>query len=312
MLEGGEGRIAVRGVTRRFGEKLALAPLDLEVGPGGVTGLLGPNGSGKTTFLRILIGLTRPDAGEVSVDGAALRGDGLEIRERCSYSPGEIAMYGELKGAEHLDWLLRGRDAQARARARDYAKRFELPLERRVHAYSHGMKRQLLFSAALAPQVRVRILDEPSEGLDPTKRGVLIEMLREDAARGTTILLSSHHLGEVDRACERFVFIHAGKVIASESAESVAARARRVLRVSFAPRAGLGEALQRAAAQLEPHARSVSTRESELVIELRGDDPRPALAEFAKLAALGAPRAIEFGRASLQELYRDLYGVEAC
>jgi ABC-2 type transport system ATP-binding protein len=312
MLEGGAGRIVARGVTRRFGDKLALAPLDLEVGPGGVTGLLGPNGSGKTTLLRILIGLTPPDAGEVSVDGAALRGDGLEIRKRCSYSPGEIAMYGELKGSEHLDWLLRGRDAQARATARAYAERFELPLQRRVHAYSHGMKRQLLFAAAMAPQVRVRILDEPSEGLDPTKRGVLIELLREDAARGTTILLSSHHLGEVDRACQRFVFIHAGKLIASESAESVAARARRLLRVSFAPRAGLHDALKRGSERLALHARSVSTRDSQLLVELSGDDPRPALAELAKLAELGAPSGLEFGRASLQELYRDLYGVEAC
>jgi ABC-2 type transport system ATP-binding protein len=312
MLEGGEGRIVARGVTRRFGDKLALAPLDLEVGPGGVTGLLGPNGSGKTTLLRVLIGLTPPDAGEVSVDGAALRGDGLEIRKRCCYSPGEIAMYGELKGSEHLDWLLRGRDAQARATARAYAERFELPLQRRVHAYSHGMKRQLLFAAAMAPRVRVRILDEPSEGLDPTKRGVLIELLREDAARGTTILLSSHHLGEVDRACQRFVFIHAGKLIASESAESVAARARRLLRVSFAPRAGLDDALRRGSERLALHARSVSTRDSQLLVELSGDDPRPALAELAKLAELGAPTGLEFGRASLQELYRDLYGVEAC
>lgn len=312
MIEAADGKIVTRGVTRRFGDKLALAPLDLDVGPGGVTGLLGPNGSGKTTLMRILIGLTPPDAGAASVDGARLEGDGLAVRQRCAYSPGEIALYGELRGREHLDWLLRGRDAQARQRAREYAQRFELPLERRVQTYSHGMKRQLLFAAALAPSVRVRILDEPSEGLDPTKRGALIEMLKEDATRGTTLLVSSHHLGEVDRVCERFVFLHQGKLVATESAESIAARARRLVRVGFEPRAGLAQELERSAPALSHVARSVVARNSELLIELSGDDPRPLLAELARSPLLGAPRTLEFGRASLQELYRDLYGVEAC
>ncbi len=312
MIEASEGRVVARGITRRFGEKLALAPLDLEVGPGGVTGLLGPNGSGKTTLMRILIGLTRPDAGEASVDGARLEGDGLEIRKRCSYSPGEIALYGELRGREHLEWLLRGRDREARERGLELARRFELPLERRVHAYSHGMKRQLLFAAALAPRLRVRILDEPSEGLDPTKRSVLLEMLREDAASGTTILLSSHHLGEVDRVCERFVFVHQGKLVAVESAASIAARANRLLRVSYAPSDGLAALLEALRVRLAPLARQVSVRESELLVELAGDDPRAVLQALAQHAGAPAPRALEFGRASLSELYRDLYGVEAC
>lgn len=312
MIEAASGTIVARGVTRRFGAKLALAPLDLDVAAGCVTGLLGPNGSGKTTLMRILVGLTPADAGEASVDGARLEGDGLAVRKRCSYSPGEIALYGELRGREHLDWLLRGRDAQARTRAHEFAQRFELPLERRVQAYSHGMKRQLLFAAALAPDVRVRILDEPSEGLDPSKRGVLIEMLKEDAARGTTLLISSHHLGEVDRVCERFVFLHQGKLLASESAASIAARARRIVRVGFEPREGLGAALKRAAQSLASFARTVAALDTELRIELLDDDPRPLLAELARSELLGAPRTLEFGRASLQELYRDLYGVEAC
>lgn len=312
MVEAAAGKIVARGLTRRFGSKLALAPTDLEVGPGGVTGLLGPNGSGKTTLMRMLIGLTKPDAGAASVDGAALEGDGLEIRRRCAYAPGEIALYGELTGAQQLEFLLRGRERDAHARAESYARRFELPLERRVHAYSHGMKRQLLFAAALAPQVRVRILDEPSEGLDPTKRGVLVELLREDAARGTTILLSSHHLGEVDRVCQRFVFIHGGKVIATESAQSTAARARRLLRATYAPHEGLAAALARAAQELAPHVRSARVRDAELLVELADDDPRGVLERLARFDAVGAPTALEFGRASLQELYRDLYGVEAC
>lgn len=312
MQAAGSGKIVARGVTRRFGDKLALAPFDLEVGPGGITGLLGPNGSGKTTLMRILVGLTRPDAGSASVDGVELRGDGVEIRRRCAYAPGEIGLYGELRGEDHLDWLLRGRDADARRRAREIAERFELPLQRRVHAYSHGMKRQLMFAAALAPRVRVRILDEPSEGLDPTKRGAMIELLREDEAQGVTVLLSSHHLGEVDRVCGRFVFVHQGVKLASDDADSIAARARRILRVSYGAAPEAQRALEDGAARLAPFAVSVSSRDGQLIAELEGDDPRPALAELAHESTALAPRSIEFGRVSLQELYRDLYGVEAC
>ena len=227
------GTLRASGLVRRFGTKTALAGVDLEAGPGGVIGLLGPNGSGKSTLLRILYGLVRPDAGSVELDGAPLEGDGLAIRQRASYAPGEIALYGELTGEKHLAFLLRGRGREALEKANSTARELGLPLERRVRGYSHGMKRQLLLSAALAPSVRVRILDEPSEGLDPNKRGEVLALLEREKAAGTTILLSSHHLGEIDRICDRLVFLHQGKKLADETRERVLERARRLVRVSF-------------------------------------------------------------------------------
>src|SRR5687768_8445087 len=173
----GPGTIVARGLTRRFGTKVALEPTDLDVAAGSVTGLLGPNGSGKSTLMRMLVGIVPRDAGTASVDGVELTGDGTAVRRRCTYSPGEIALYGELRGADHLDWFLRGRERDALTRAREIAESFELPLRKRVHGYSHGMKRQLVFAAALAPRVAVRILDEPSEGLDPHKRAAMIDAL---------------------------------------------------------------------------------------------------------------------------------------
>ena len=231
----GTATIVARGLTRRFGSTVAVHPLDLDVGPGGITGLLGPNGSGKSTLLRMLTGLVQPDAGSASVDGVPLEGDGTAIRRRCTYSPGEVVLYREMRGAEHLDWLLRGRDRVARRRGREIAAVFELPLTARVRAYSHGMKRQLLFAASLAPRVPVRILDEPTEGLDPSRRGTLLDLLQEDAAAGTTILLSSHHLGEVDRSCQRLIFLNKGRLVADESAEDVRRRAGRLVRLRFSP-----------------------------------------------------------------------------
>ena len=303
--------VVTRGLSRRFGDKLALAPLDLELRPG-ITGLLGPNGSGKSTLLRILVGLVRPTTGGATVAGIELEGDGTAVRRRCAYSPGEIALYGEFRAGDHLDWFLRGRDGEARERARRMAEDLGLPLNKRVHTYSHGMKRQLMFAAALAPRVPLRILDEPSDGLDPQKRGALVELLAEDAAAGTSILLSSHHLGEVDRVCRHFVFLNAGVLVTTEDAAEVRARAERLVQVDYGSALedpGARAALEQA---LSPLAGVRTQLEGpRLVAELDSDDARPFLAAIGREGA-PSPRSVRFGEVSLSELYRDLYGVEAC
>jgi ABC-2 type transport system ATP-binding protein len=301
--------IRVRGLTRRFGALQALSAFDLDIPRGAVTGLLGPNGSGKSTLLRCLVGLVRPDAGTAEVDGVPLLGDGTAIRRRCTYSPGEVALYGELSGREHLRWFLRGRDRPALRRALAMADELGLPLAKRVRGYSHGMKRQLLFAAAMAPDVPVRILDEASEGLDPTKRGQILGMLEADARRGVAILLSSHHLGEVDRVCDRLVFLNAGRLVGAEDAAGVRERAGRLLRIDY----GDTLAAQRAAQALAHLAGSVArVRDGALTVELERPDPRAALAALCAAPELARPRTVEYGRLSLAELYRELYGVEGC
>jgi ABC-2 type transport system ATP-binding protein len=305
----GDGRIVARGLSRRFGAKVALEPIDLDVGPSGITGLLGPNGSGKSTLLRCLLGIVRPDAGTASIDGVALDRDGVHVRRRCAYSPGEIGLYGELTGRAHLEWFLRGRGRAAEARALEIARELALPLDRRVRAYSHGMKRQLLFAAALAPDVRVRILDEATEGLDPSKRGAVLELLQADAARGTTILLSSHHLGEVDRVCDRLIFLNEGKKLADETAASVAARAQRCVRFTFPADADIG----RVAAELARIDRARLVVEGERIdVHLEADDARPFIAAVCTSTVIPRPRSIEFGALSLAQMYRELYGVDGC
>ncbi len=299
----------MRGLTRRFGRKVALEPIDLDIGPRGITGLLGPNGSGKSTLLRCLLGIVRPDAGSASIDGVALAGDGVKVRQRCAYSPGEIALYGELTGHAHLEWCLRGRGRTAEARALEIARELGLPLDRRVRAYSHGMKRQLLVAAALAPDVRVRILDEATEGLDPSKRGAVLELLSADAARGTTILLSSHHLGEVDRVCDRLIFLNEGKKLADETAASVAARAQRSVRFTFSEDADI----ERIATELGRIEQVRLVVEGERIdVHLDRDDARPFIAAVCTSKTIPRPRTIEFGALSLAQMYRELYGVDGC
>jgi ABC-2 type transport system ATP-binding protein len=298
--------IQTRGLCRSFGEQRALQPLDLEIEPGAIVGLVGPNGSGKSTLLRLLVGLLRPNSGSAWVGGIELAGDGLAVRRRASFAPGEIACYPELSGHAHLDWFLEGRGRAARQRGRRLMERLGLPGQRLLRAYSHGMKRQLMFAAALAPEVPVRILDEPTEGLDPTKRGEVLAILEEDRAPGRTLLLSSHHLGEVDRACERLLFLNGGRLIADERASDLSERSRRLLRLSFET----PEDAARVAARLQGRVRAVQARGARLTIELERPDPRPLLAEWAADGSLPAPQRIDYGLLSLPDLYRDLYGVE--
>ncbi len=305
-MSAGPGVIAVDGLARSFGRTQAVLPFALEIGPRGITGLLGPNGSGKSTFLRMLIGLVRPDAGSCSVDGVALAGDGTAVRRRVAYVPGETHVYGELSGRAHLAWLLRGRGRAALARSTGIAERFGLPLAARVRKYSHGMKRQLFLAAALGPDVRVRILDEPTEGLDPSRRGEVLELLAEDA-RTTTILLSSHHLGEVERVCRRLLFLRRGELLDERAAGALHVRARRALRVQW-PGAIERGSLERALGGLPLELRLDGARAT--LFFPAGADPRAALAALIGARELPEPVSIVYGQLSLQELYRELYGAE--
>ncbi len=299
--------VRVRGLTRRFGSHVALAPLDLDLHPGEITGLVGPNGSGKSTFMRLLLGLVPRSGGQITVAGVPLRGDGLAMRRKATFAPGELGLYGELSGRAHLDWFLAGRPREARKTARLRAERLGLPLHKRLRQYSHGMKRQLLFCSALAPEVPLRVLDEPTEGLDPTKRGEVLQILEEDRNAGRAQILSSHHLGEVDRACDRLLFLQGGELIADERADELAAKSRRLVSVLFA-REDAGDAA-RSLEALAAHGRRTDFDERFSFL-LDSEDPRPFLRDLAELPDLPRPLSIETGRRSLNDLYRDLYGVE--
>lgn len=299
--------VSVRGLTRRFGSHVALAPLDLDLHPGEITGLVGPNGSGKSTFMRLLLGLVPRSGGQVLVAGHRLRGDGLAVRRQATFAPGELGLYGELSGRAHLDWFLKGRPRPTRNFARSLAERLGLPLNRRLRQYSHGMKRQLLFCSALAPDVPLRVLDEPTEGLDPTKRSEVLEILEEDRHVGRAQILSSHHLGEVDRACDRLLFLQGGKLIADERADELNAKSRRLVSVLFAPEDVSVAALALDALGTHGQRTDLDDRFSFL---LHSEDPRPFLRDLSELPDLPRPLTIETGRRSLNDLYRDLYGVE--
>jgi ABC-2 type transport system ATP-binding protein len=205
--------IDVTGLIKRFGAFAAVDGLDLHVRRGDVHGFLGPNGAGKSTTIRVLLGLYRATAGRVSVLGLSPAREAAEVTRRISYVPGEVTLWPNLTGQQVLDALagLRGsRDEKAELRLADA---FALDTRRRVGTYSKGNRQKVALVAAFAARTDLLVLDEPTAGLDPLMEEVFQRCVRDAAAAGRTILLSSHILAEVEQVCDTVTIIKDGRLV---------------------------------------------------------------------------------------------------
>ncbi|MEO3936124.1 ABC transporter ATP-binding protein [Dermatophilaceae bacterium Soc4.6] len=205
--------IEVEGLRKSFGRSVALDALDLRVEQGEVHGFLGPNGSGKSTTIRILLGLVRAGGGTVRLLGGDPWAEAPTLHRRLAYVPGDVTLWPTLSGGEVIDLLGRLRGGLDQTRRADLLERFELDPGTRGRAYSKGNRQKVALVAALASDVELLILDEPTTGLDPLMENVFRECIREERARGRTVLLSSHILGEVEALCERVSIIRAGRTV---------------------------------------------------------------------------------------------------
>jgi ABC-2 type transport system ATP-binding protein len=203
------------GLSRRFGDRLAITRLDLRVEAGEVMGFLGPNGSGKTTTIRLLMGLLRPTEGRASILGRDCHTDAVELKRQVGYLPDEPFLYPYLSGVEVLEFVagLHGFPAaEARARAREQARQFGLGDAATAFTvtYSHGMKKRLALAMALIHDPQVLIMDEPTNGLDPRGAREMRDTIARLAAGGRTIFLSTHLLEAAERVCHRVAIIRGG------------------------------------------------------------------------------------------------------
>ncbi|GAA1238698.1 ABC transporter ATP-binding protein [Oryzihumus leptocrescens] len=203
--------IEVSGLVKSFGSTRALDGLDLSVRRGEVHGFLGPNGSGKTTTLRVLLGLLRADAGQVRLlDGDPWR-DVTSLHRRLAYVPGDVSLWPTLTGGEVIDLLGRLRGNLDPQRRRLLLERFELDPGKKGRAYSKGNRQKVALVAALASDVELLLLDEPTSGLDPLMEEVFRQCIDEERERGRTVLLSSHILAEAEALCDRVSIIRHGR-----------------------------------------------------------------------------------------------------
>ena len=230
--------IAVRleGVTKRFGKHMAVDHLDFEVPRGTICGLLGPNGSGKTTSIRMIMGILHPDEGRVSLFGSD---PDRTRRERVGYLPEERGVYRKMKCIELIMFLAEIRGVprkEGRSRGLQWLERLGLPewADKKVEDLSKGMQQKIQFIGTVIHEPDLLILDEPFSGLDPINQDVLEEIVRDFHSRGTTILFSTHLMDQAERLCERVCLISNSKKVLDADLKSLKAQERRgVVAVEF-------------------------------------------------------------------------------
>jgi ABC-2 type transport system ATP-binding protein len=205
--------ISIDGLVKTFGSTRALDGLDLTVRTGEVHGFLGPNGSGKTVTIRILLGLLRSSAGHARLLGGDPWHDAVELHRRLAYVPGDVNLWPNLSGGETIDLLARLRGGVDAAKRDDLIDRFSLDPRKKARTYSKGNRQKVALIAALASNVELLLLDEPTSGLDPLMEAVFQECILAAAAAGRTVLLSSHILAEVEKLCDRVTIIREGQTV---------------------------------------------------------------------------------------------------
>lgn len=210
--------LRIDGVTKRFGSLLAVDRVNIHVPNGQVHAFLGPNGAGKTTTIKMCTGLLRPDEGSIHIDGLDVMEQGVEARRRIAYVPDEPYLYERLTGREFLDFTARiyGLDrATYEERCAEVVERFALHdfLDQMADGYSHGMRQRVVLAAAVLHRPKLLIVDEPLVGLDPKNIRVVLGLLREFAAEGRSVLMSTHTLAAVEDVADAVTVINHGKVL---------------------------------------------------------------------------------------------------
>jgi ABC-2 type transport system ATP-binding protein len=221
--------IAISGLVKRYRDVVAVDGVTLEVPTGSVCGLLGRNGAGKTTTFKCLLGFAKPDAGEVRFNGAPLV---TETFAKLGYVPERPALYLWLTVQQHLEIVRRSQPAYDDAFARELLATFRLDGRKKAGRLSKGQQTALSLIVALSTRPTVLILDEPASGLDPVMQRVVLDLLIDAATSGATILLSSHQIGQIDRAADRVAIMRDGKIVVSGELDALR-EASRVVEATF-------------------------------------------------------------------------------
>jgi ABC-2 type transport system ATP-binding protein len=213
--------IKINALTFRYGSGKGVFDLSFSVGEGEVFGYLGPNGSGKTTTIRNLLGFVKPGRGTCSINGLDCWHSSAQIQKQLGYLPGEISFFDEMSGIQFLDLIGAMRGINKKSHRNALINRFELDPSAKIRRMSKGMKQKLGLVTAFMHDPAVYILDEPTSGLDPLMQNVFVDLILEEKERGKTILMSSHSFEETYRTCDRAGIIREGRLVAVEDVHSL-------------------------------------------------------------------------------------------
>ena len=308
--------IEAHGLTKRFGDVLALDRLDLAVPAGSVFGVLGPNGAGKTTTLRILAGLGHATAGTAVVAGIEVGRGGTELAGRIGYLDQDPRFYGWMTGRELLTFVGRAyglAGAPLRSRVDEVLETVGLgdAAGRRIGGYSGGMRQRLGVGQALLPRPAVLFLDEPVSALDPEGRRDVLELVGS-LGGAATVFMSTHILTDVERVCDRVAILDHGRLVTEAPiGELLARHARPILELD--PEPGQADAVARLAAALQDAAWTREVREEHGVLRVVVTDAEQAAAEGLVLVVAAGVRLARFERVrpTLEDVFLQLVGSEA-
>ena len=287
-----DAAVSIRGLTKRFGTRVAVDEVDLDIPRGQVLGFLGPNGAGKSTTLRILAGLLRPSEGRAMVLGLDCWTERDHLHPRIGYLPGDFVADRHLRAAEYLRFVANLRRGVRWETVIDLADRFDLDLGRRFGALSHGNRQKVGLIQAFMHDPDVLLLDEPTSGLDPLMQRSFLQLVGEVTRRGTTIVLSSHVMSEVEEVADRIALIHEGRLVLVESIADLAASALHRLDLTFT-----GDPPVDALRAL-PNVTSVDVEHQTVHVVATG-----SLAEIFVVAAPHGIERVESDDADLEEIF---------
>lgn len=199
--------ISIDGLSKRYGQTLAVDKMSLDIPSGSIFGLLGTNGAGKTTTFKCMLGLARPSAGSVLFEGRPLE---PELFESLSYVPERCALYDWMTGSQHLELQRRSFRNYDANRANELMELFALDGKKKIAKYSKGQQTAMALVLAFSTHPRILVLDEPSSGLDPVHQRHVLDLMIGEAAGGATVVFSSHQIGQVERAADRVAIMHRG------------------------------------------------------------------------------------------------------
>jgi ABC-2 type transport system ATP-binding protein len=220
--------IEIRNLVKKFSGSIAVNDLSLTVSRGQFFGFLGPNGAGKTTTIKTLTGLYRPTSGSCAINGYDVHANPVSAKRSFGYVPDQPFLYEKLTGREYLHFiggLFKVRADELNTRIEHYAARFEMTgfIDRPAEEYSQGMRQRVALAGSLVHEPAVLILDEPLLGLDPRSSWLVREFLKEKAAAGMTVFMSTHLLRVVEELCSRIAIVKGGRIVYEEAFEEAGA-----------------------------------------------------------------------------------------
>ena len=291
--------IETHRLTVYYGEHRGIVDVNLTVREGEVFGFLGPNGAGKTTTQRVLLDIFPPTSGTAQIFGRDCQINGVDIRERIGYLPGELSLYPNMKAKEFFEMIeyLR-KDNGTKGYWRELAERLNLDTHRRIREFSRGNKQKVGIVAAFMSKADLLILDEPTGGLDPLVQRTVLDMVREVKDEGRTVFFSSHILPEVQAVCDRVGIIREGQLVATENVEDLISQRMNRMSLIFetAPAPGTFEIEGVDELERTPHS---------ILLEVRENLP-----QVLTVAAQNNVLDIETHNISLEDIFLTYYSAE--